>query len=107
MWNLTVQEIFITNLRAYRKLRQISQMKLADLCDSSSGYIGELETGRRFPSADMIERIAAALEIESWHLFKNEAVSLSSDNPSVKLATQKEKFMKMANTALVKILENF
>jgi len=106
--NLTVQDLFITNLKAYRKLRGISQMQLAELCSSSTGYIGEIESGKRFPSVSMIERIAAALEIESWHLFKNEPVSLSNLTVSNKLApTQKDEFIKMANTALIKILENF
>jgi transcriptional regulator with XRE-family HTH domain len=105
---LTIQELFITNLKAYRKLRSLSQTQLADLCDSSTGYMGEIESGKRFPSVSMIERIAGALEIESWNLFKNEPVSLSGSNKSIKLApTQKNEIMKMANSALSKILENF
>jgi len=105
---LTIQELFITNLKAYRKLRSLSQTQLADLCDSSTGYMGEIESGKRFPSVNMIERIAGALEIESWHLFKNEPVNLSISNQSAKLApTQKNEIMKMANSALSKILENF
>jgi len=105
---LTIQELFIANLKAYRKLRRLSQTQLADLCDSSTGYMGEIESGKRFPSVNMIERIACALEIESWHLFKNEPVSPSISNQSAKLApTQKNEIMKMANSALSKILENF
>jgi len=106
---LTIQELFINNLKAYRKLRRISQTQLASLCDSSTGYIGEIESGKRFPSVNMIERIAEALEIESWNLFKNEPINLSSSgSPSVKLApTQKNEIIKMANSALSKILENF
>ena len=106
--NLTVQELFIINLKAYRKLRGISQMQLAELCGSSTGYIGEIESGKRFPSVKMIERIALALGIESWHLFKNEPVNLSNFAVSVKLApTQKNEIIKMANNALLKILDNF
>ena len=83
-------------------------MQLAELCDSSTGYIGEIESGKRFPSVKMIERIAIALEIESWHLFKNEPIDLSSCKTPLKLApTQKNEIMKMANTALSKILDNF
>jgi len=105
---LTVQELFITNLKAYRKLRDISQMQLAELCGSSTGYIGEIESGKRFPSVKMIERIAIALEIESWHLFKNEPINLSGFTDSIKLApTQKNEIIKMANAALSKILDNF
>ena len=105
---LTIQDLFIVNLKAYRKLRGISQTQLADLCDSSTGYIGEIETGKCFPSVKMIEKIAVALGIESWHLFKNEPIHPSSSNNFAKLApTQKEEIMKMATSALSKILDDF
>ncbi|MCL2762014.1 MAG: helix-turn-helix domain-containing protein [Treponema sp.] len=105
---MTIQELFIANLKAYRKLRKISQLQLAELCDSSSGYIGEIESGKRFPSVSMIERLALALKIESWHLFKNEPVNGAASKPSRKLApTQKSDIMKKANAALSKILDNF
>jgi len=96
------------NLKAYRKIRKISQTQLAELCDSSTGYIGEIESGKRFPSVNMIERIAKSLDIESWHLFKNEPINSKSSKYSSKLTpTQKDEITKMANSALVKILNNF
>ena len=105
---MTIQELFIVNLKAYRKIRQLSQTQLAELCDSSTGYIGEIEFSKHFPSVKMIERIANSLDIESWHLFKNEPISTNSLKDSVKLTpTQKEEIKKMANSALSKILENF
>jgi transcriptional regulator with XRE-family HTH domain len=105
---VTIQELFIANLKAYRKLRGISQMQLAELCDSSTGYIGEIESGKRFPSVNMIERIAGALETESWHLFKNEPVNLADSDNFIKLApSQKNQIIKMANSALTKILDDY
>jgi transcriptional regulator with XRE-family HTH domain len=105
---LTIQELFIFNLKAYRKLRGISQTQLAQLCDSSTGYIGEIECGKRFPSVNMIERIAGALELESWHLFKNEPVDTHVSSLPARLApTQKNQIIKMANTAISKILDEF
>ena len=105
---MTIQELFIVNLKAYRKLQKISQTQLAELCDSSTGYIGEIESGKRFPSVKMIERIAGALGIESWHLFKNEPINPSISTIFSKLApTQKKEIMKKANSALIKILENY
>lgn len=104
---MTIQDLFITNLKAYRKLRKISQMQLADLCDSSTGYIGEIETGKRFPSVNMIEKIANALSIESWDLFKNEPVNLSLNAPQKLAPTQKNEIIKMVNYALTKILNHF
>ncbi|MDR0456956.1 MAG: helix-turn-helix domain-containing protein [Treponema sp.] len=105
---MTIQELFIHNLKAYRKLYGISQTQLAGLCDSSTGYIGEIECGKYFPSVSMIERIAASLGIESWNLFKNEAVHPAGSGRSVKLApTHKNEIIKKANAALSKILDGF
>jgi transcriptional regulator with XRE-family HTH domain len=106
--DLTIQELFIHNLKAYRKRYGVSQTQLASLCNSSTGYIGEIECGKRFPSVSMIERIAASLGIESWHLFKNEPVHSSGSGRSAKLApTQKNEIIKKANAALSKILDGF
>jgi len=105
---LTIQELFIVNLKAYRKLRGVSQTQLSGLCEASNGYIGEIEVGKSFPSVKMIERIAAALGIESWHLFKNEPISPVSQGNLAKLApSQKKELMKLANSALSKILDEF
>ena len=102
---MTIQELFIANLKTYRKLRHFSQTRLAELCDSSTGYIGEIESAKRFPSVNMIERIANALGIDSWYLFKNEPIN--SNNTTTLLPTQKYEIMKMANIALSKILDKF
>lgn len=48
-------------------------MKLAEYCDTSTSYIGEIEIGRRFPSMELIEKIAGILRIEPYHFFKNRA----------------------------------
>ena len=47
-------------------------MTLAEKCDTSTAYIGQIEIGNRFPSLDMIERIAAALQIRPYLLFFDE-----------------------------------
>jgi transcriptional regulator with XRE-family HTH domain len=72
---MTFQELFIINLKDFRKSRKISQAKLAEICESSQAYIAEIEVGKKFPSPDMIEKIASALEIESYFLFQNNAAT--------------------------------
>jgi transcriptional regulator with XRE-family HTH domain len=67
-----LQQIFIANLKKYRKERGLSQMTLSEKCDTSSNYIGQIEMGRRIPSFEKIEKIAAALEIPSYELFAQE-----------------------------------
>ncbi|GHV71384.1 hypothetical protein AGMMS49928_22910 [Spirochaetia bacterium] len=45
-------------------------MKLAEKCDTAASYIGEIEIGRKFPSVEMIEKIAGTLKVEPYLLFK-------------------------------------
>jgi transcriptional regulator with XRE-family HTH domain len=106
---LTIQDLFIVNLKKYRKLRRISQMQLAELCDSSTGYIGEIESGKRFPSVNMIERIAKALGVASFSLFKDEPISPSDSRSNIiRLApSQKKAIIDKVNAALTKTLEEF
>ena len=68
---MALQQIFISNLKRIRKEKRITQEKLAELCDTDTCYIGQIETLRRFPSIHFIEKIAAALQVEADELFKN------------------------------------
>jgi transcriptional regulator with XRE-family HTH domain len=70
---MSLQEIFIGNLKKFRKKRGLSQMALAELCDTSGNYISQIEMGRRIPSFDKIEQMAAALRIPSYELFMKES----------------------------------
>jgi len=45
-------------------------MKLAELCDTAPSYIGQIETGRKFPSMELIDKIAKILRMETYHFFK-------------------------------------
>ena len=67
---MTLKQIFVNNLKILRKKEGFSQMKLAEYCDTAPSYIGDIEIGRRFPSIEMIEKMADALKIEPYHLFK-------------------------------------
>jgi len=46
-------------------------MKLAEYCNTGTNYIGEIEIGRRFPSMELIEKIADILRIEPYRFFMN------------------------------------
>jgi transcriptional regulator with XRE-family HTH domain len=64
-----IRQVLASNMKLHRKTLGLSQSKLADKIDTATGYIAMLETGKKFPSAQMIERIAAALEIDTPELF--------------------------------------
>jgi transcriptional regulator with XRE-family HTH domain len=100
---MTVQELFIANLKSYRKIKKISQLKLAELCDSSQTYIAEIEVGKKFPSIEMIEKIASAFDIESYLLFQNDT------NGKIGSLTviQKMEIADKIQSAIVKIINSY
>lgn len=69
---MSLRDIFIKNLKKFRKEKSYSQMKLAEKCNTSTSYLGEIEIGKKFPSIDMIESICHALEIKPYQLFLEE-----------------------------------
>jgi transcriptional regulator with XRE-family HTH domain len=82
---MTLQQIFIANLKKIRKERGFSQMALSEKCDTTSNYIGQIEMGRRIPSFEKIEKIAAALEIPSYELFMYGDASKKNDDKKPKI----------------------
>jgi len=57
------------NIKEQRRILGITQAKLAEKVETSTHYIGQIELGKKFPTPEMLERIAAALEIDSPQLF--------------------------------------
>ena len=86
---MDLQDVFISNLKTIRKERQITQEKLAELCNTDTAYIGQIETRKRFPSISLIEKIAAALKVEPYRLFKNNSNS-KTEEPEKINALKKE-----------------
>jgi transcriptional regulator with XRE-family HTH domain len=64
------------NIKEYRRIRGISQERLAEKAETSTTHIGMIETGKRFPSAQMIAKIAAALGIDTPELFSTEKAQI-------------------------------
>ncbi|MDR0289922.1 MAG: helix-turn-helix transcriptional regulator [Treponema sp.] len=81
---MTLKQVFIRNLKDFRKKEGLSQMQFAEFCDTSPSYIGHIETGRKFPSMDMIEKMAHVLRVEPYHLFKTpKDYALNADTENV------------------------
>jgi len=67
-----IRDILAKNMKAYRNALGFTQAKLAEKANTSTHYIGMIETKNKFPSPEMIERIAEALGIDSLDLFSTE-----------------------------------
>ena len=64
-----IQACLANNMKRYRKQMGLSQEKLAEKAGASANYIAMIEAGRYFPSLPMLNRVAAALNIDSLDLF--------------------------------------
>jgi len=62
-------------MKERRRILALSQSQLAEKVASSAHYISQIEQKNKFPSPEMLERIAAALEIDSPQLFSMESLS--------------------------------
>ena len=67
---LDIREILAANIKENRRKMGLTQEKLAEKANMSLHYLAILELARKFPSGEMLERIAGALEVESHELFK-------------------------------------
>ena len=71
-WTMDIIKVFGTNVRNYRKEKNISQEKLAELSGLHRTYISDIECFRRSISLDNIQKIADALKIKTYELFIEE-----------------------------------
>jgi len=66
---MDIIKVFGTNVRRYRIEKKFSQEKFAEICGLHRTYISDIECFRRSISLDNIQRIADALEVETYKLF--------------------------------------
>ena len=64
-----LRQLLGSNIKNYRNAFGLSQAKLAEKADTATNYISAIEAGRRFPSVEMLEKIATALGKDTPELF--------------------------------------
>ena len=64
-----LRDILASNLKENRKRCGLSQAKLSEKANISTQYIAMIEVSRKFPTPEMLDRIAKALGIEAHELF--------------------------------------
>ena len=67
-----IRDVLAQNMKTYRAALGLSQAKLAEKVETSTHYIGMIETKKNFPSPEMLARIACALGIDTLDLFSTE-----------------------------------
>jgi transcriptional regulator with XRE-family HTH domain len=94
-----IREILAANIRENRRKKGLTQEKLAEMADMSLNYLAILELARKFPSGEMLERIAEVLEIEPHELF------LVSSSPQNELEQLRQEIKDDINNAFGERLE--
>lgn len=69
---MDILNVFGTNLRKYRNKLGISQEKFAEMCGLHRTYISDIERFRRSIALENVQKIADALNIETYKLFIDE-----------------------------------
>lgn len=77
-------------------------MALAEKCGTSTSYIGEIEIGKKFPSVEMLEKIADALNVPPFKFFIKE-IDENFENFS---QNAREKLIKNLQQSVADIVNN-
>lgn len=69
---MDIKDVFSKNMKKYRESMGLSQEKFAEKAKLHRTYISAVESKRRSISLTNIQKIADALEIETYKLFIDE-----------------------------------
>jgi len=67
---MTGRELVAWNVRKLRTAKGVSQERLAADAGIARGYMGDIERGLRAASVDILDRLAAALGVETAALLR-------------------------------------
>lgn len=66
---MNIKTIFGENLRFYRKRTGLSQEQISEILNITNKHLSELETGKSFVSAELLEKISEVLHVSPSSLF--------------------------------------
>lgn len=66
----SIKTLFGKKIKEYRKKLNLTQAQLAELVSVDDKHISCIESGKNFPSPDLMERFANALNVEPKDLFE-------------------------------------
>ena len=71
-----LRSILSNNIKRYRGNHGWSQANLAEKADISITFLSNIERGNKWPYPDTIVKIAKALKVEEFELFKREKIMI-------------------------------
>lgn len=67
---MNIKILFGKKIREYRKKKKLTQAQLAELVNVDDKHISCIESGKSFPSSELIYRLSSALCVEPKDLFE-------------------------------------
>ena len=72
----SLRAVLAFNMKAQRHILGITQAQLAERVKTSANYVALIESEKKFPTPEKLEKIAAALEIDAPALFSTKSYPL-------------------------------
>lgn len=95
-------------IREQRRQGQLSLRKLSELAGISNPYLSQVERGLRRPSADILQRLAKALEISAETLYIRAGILDESDTEDLASHIRRDRWLtEDQKRTLVHIYESF
>ena len=103
-----LKQLLAINIKQYRKKLGLTQANLAEKANASTQYIAMIELGRKFPSIELMDRIAAALEIDNLDLFSPPPFPMENleNHQKAFMADLEKEIGKSVNKAVQKSVKN-
>ena len=73
-----LRQVLALNMKEKRRILGFSQAKLAEKVNTAPTYIAMIELEKKFPSVEMLERIAGALHMDTTELFSAKSIPADS-----------------------------
>jgi transcriptional regulator with XRE-family HTH domain len=68
-----IRAVLAQNIKSFRTHREWSQADLAEKADISIPFLSAIERGNKWPYPDTLSKLAKALKIEVYELFRQES----------------------------------
>jgi len=70
---INIKNLFSKNLKRLRSMTKLSQISLAAEADLTHNFINDLESGKKWISAETLEKLSIALRAEPYQFFLSES----------------------------------
>lgn len=99
-----LNEIYIQNIKRFRKSNDLSQETLSEKAGISPSFLSDIENGKKWGSFETLVSLANALEVEPYELLLPPQTAISYDTKKTKNLMNR---LRKNLTDVVDTLENF